>query len=206
MSQAAYIRAQILKQPEGTIFVRRDFLCFGTTYNVDKTLGRLRDKELIVHLAWGTYWIPKPGMEPPSYEEIAQARITSFGRKGVSTARAEAQAHRLTQDSDNILTYEVNASSSQFNILPVKGRPGCLVILRGRVARKMRLAESAAGRAIKALWYVGPDCTPLDLNNATINFSRSDRAEFRSSHKWMPAWLSDFAHTCRNPPKGKQFG
>ncbi len=128
-------------------------------------------------------------------------RIASLGRKGVRTAMAEALIHGVTQDREEILTYEVNASSSRFNIHPIDGRPGCLVILKSRVARKMRLDESAAGRAIKALWYVGPRCTPLDLSKVMANFSRTDRAEFKNSHQWMPAWMSDFVHHFRAPPK-----
>jgi hypothetical protein len=206
MSVAACIRAHIFRKPEGTIFTRREMLKYGTSDNIDQTLARMRKKELIVRLACGTYMRPKPGAEPPSHEEIAQARIASLGRKGVRSARSEAHAHRITQDCDSFLTYEVNASTSQFTILPIDGRPGRIVLLKGRVARKMRLDKSSAGRAIKALWYLGWNCTPLALSNATSNFTRSDRAEFKDSHQWMPDWMSNFVHNYRSPKRKQHFG
>jgi hypothetical protein len=196
MFVATAIRAHIWRLPEGVMFARRDLLQYGSTGAVDQTLKRLIDKKLIARLTCGTYIRPIPGAPLPSFTEIAQARITSLGRTGVRSAEAEARAHGLTNDCEQVLTYEVNASSSQFNIHPFPGRPGCVVKLKSRVARKMRLDHSPAGKAIKALWHMGLECTPTTLDLATRNFLRSDRAEFRKSHRWMPGWLSDFVHNC----------
>jgi len=191
-----------MRLPEGVMFARRDLLEYGSEGAVDLTLQRLKDNKLIASLTCGTYIRPIPGAPPPSYAEIAQFRIASLGRTGVRSARAEAHEHGLTNDCDEVLTYEVDASSSQFNIHPYSGRPGCLVKLKSRVARKMRLNASPAGKVIKALWHVGPECTPATLERATRNFSRTDRAEFRKSHRWMPGWLSDFVHNCKRRRQG----
>jgi len=141
---------------------------------------------------------PEPGVPLPSIQEIAEARISSFGRTGVPTAGAQARFQGVADFHDSCPTYEVNASSSQFTILPTDERPGCVVKLLSRVARKMRLADSLAGRAIKALWFLGPSkCDLKALDVATRNFGRTDRAEFHNSHQWMPGWLSDLVHTGR---------
>ena len=69
---------QVIKsKPRGTLVLPADFLLFGTSKAVQKSLERLEDKQFIIRVAQGIYVRPKIskliGPLIPSAEEVAEA-------------------------------------------------------------------------------------------------------------------------------------
>jgi hypothetical protein len=72
------VRVNKLKAyPKGSVLFVNDFLDYGNSESVKKTLLRLKEKEILVRLAHGIYFYPKIDKELgvlfPSTEEIAKA-------------------------------------------------------------------------------------------------------------------------------------
>jgi hypothetical protein len=71
------IASRIKSLQEGSILFVEDFFDYGNTENIKKALLRLREKGLLVRLAFGIYLYPKTDKEMgvlyPSVEEIAEA-------------------------------------------------------------------------------------------------------------------------------------
>ena len=67
----------IKSKPRGTLVLPADFLLYGTSKAVQKSLERLEDKQVIVRVAQGIYVRPKIskliGPLTPSAEEVAEA-------------------------------------------------------------------------------------------------------------------------------------
>jgi hypothetical protein len=145
-------------------------------------------------MAWGVYVRPNSASPLPTADEVAQTKIAAFDREKLPTATAEANQHGLL-DEDDFLTYEVDASSSQFRVLGSSDLGNCIVKLKAVVARKIVLSENAAGRAIKAIWRLGVEgCTREVIAQATVNLGRDDRRMFQLYHRRMPGWMSDMVH------------
>lgn len=71
------IEKSIKSKPRGTLILPTDFLLYGTSKAVQKSLERLEDKQVIVRVAQGIYVRPKIskliGPLTPSAEEVAEA-------------------------------------------------------------------------------------------------------------------------------------
>lgn len=71
------IEKVIKSKPRGTLVLPADFLLYGTSKAVQKSLERLEDKQVIVRVAQGIYVRPKIskliGPLTPSAEEVAEA-------------------------------------------------------------------------------------------------------------------------------------
>jgi hypothetical protein len=71
------IAAKIRNLPKGSILFVEDFLDYGNRENIKKALLRLKEKRMLVRIAFGIYMYPKIdtqlGVLYPSVEELAQA-------------------------------------------------------------------------------------------------------------------------------------
>ena len=71
------IEKSIKSKPKGTLVLPNDFLHFGTSKAVQKSLERLEDKKIIIRVAHGIYVRPKIseliGPIIPAAEEVAEA-------------------------------------------------------------------------------------------------------------------------------------
>ena len=198
MSTAAFILAHFLRFAENTLITRRDLLIYGTQDAVDSALRRMRAKGFIIRLAWGVYVRPPLVESVPGPEAVAAAKIEAFQRTKVVASLDEAQVHGVTPDGEPEAIFEVDGASSSFQIYDGVGAPVVRIFLRRKVARKMKLDVSPARRAIKALWAIGEErCTHQMIELAVRDLDRDARREFRSSHRWMPGWLSDMIRQIR---------
>lgn len=71
------IEKSIKSKPKGTLVLPDDYVSYGTSKAIQKSLERLADKQVIVRVAQGIYVRPKIskliGMLVPSAEEVAEA-------------------------------------------------------------------------------------------------------------------------------------
>lgn len=71
------IEKSIKSKPRGTLVLPSDYLSYGTSKAIQKSLERLADKQVIVRVAQGIYVRPKIskliGVVTPSAEEVAEA-------------------------------------------------------------------------------------------------------------------------------------
>lgn len=192
MFTASFVRAHFMNLPENTMVTRRDLLHYGTRWAVDSIIRKLKRQGIIVRVCCGVYLRPHPTKPMPKAAEIAAVRIAAFHRTKAAAALDVAKEHGLKAFGESKLVYEVNASTSQFRVFRSQDKANCIVYLRSRVARKMKLDRSVPGRAIKALWLLGEgNVTPSIIQHAARHFCRADRIEFRASIRLMPGWLSD---------------
>jgi hypothetical protein len=72
-----HIEKSIKSKPRGTLVLPSDYLSYGTSKAIQKSLERLADKQVIVRVAQGIYVRPKIskliGVVTPSAEEVAEA-------------------------------------------------------------------------------------------------------------------------------------
>jgi len=200
MWTSTMVRRHFLNLAENVMVSRKELLQYGTQDAVDSVLSKLLKAGVIKRVARGIYLRPHPTLPLPTAAQIAEARIAAFYRTGVPAALDVAQEHGLIDRREHEMVYEVNASTSSFMIHDSSDRGGCLVQLRARVNRKMHLNNSPARNAIKALWFMrAENCNERTIRRACQDFNSKDRAEFRTSHRFMPGWMSDIIHAFFNP-------
>ena len=193
MFTANFIRRHIFRLPRGRIFTTRELLSYGQRATVDKVLGRLVKKEIIVRLARGVFVRLDPGEPFPCAFEVARAKAHAFGKRIARHCADIAKELGLVADGPAEPTFAVSGRSSSF-------RYGHQVIhLKGTCLRKMRIKESNAGLVIRALWHRGrAACSYEAVRKATeIAWRRQDREELRQSKAWMPAWMGRYFPTLR---------
>jgi hypothetical protein len=200
MMVSTFVRKYIWNLPLGKIFSRRELVDYGPHWAIDQALKRLKDTGQVAHLACGMYVRPDPQKGYPTCEEVAIARIEALQRFGTKSSKQEAADHGLIEEGELELTYEVNASTSQFWVRRTPDREGCIVRLISKTARKMKLSASKVGRAIKAIWYMGhSESTKENIRIATKDWGRTEKQEFYRSHRAMPGWLSNEIHAVISP-------
>ncbi len=187
MYTSSHIRRYIFSLTHETIFSTREFLSFGKRAAVDKCLSRLVERGDIIRLARGLFK-RLDGNEFPAPFVIALHKAKAFGKEIAISAIDAAKSLALI-DEDEIshqLTYTLNGHSTKFRC----GKN--TIYLQGVSARKMHLADTPVGRAIRALWHLGKfRCNQQTIMSATRLFNRQERHELRQSANLMPSWLAD---------------
>jgi Family of unknown function (DUF6088) len=184
-----FIRRYIHFLKEGEIFTTRDVLQFGMRAAVDKALSRLVLAERIRRLARGVFVKDSTYCKTFSDLEIATAKAQAFGRKILEAPMPvvhyrDPSFGKPTCDK----TFYIDGHSSKFKI------GDTTITFKHAAPRKLRLTETKAGEAARALWYLGPVLADgYALMNTVIwfMFFRDDYKVFRKNIRWMPAWLSD---------------
>ena len=125
---------------------------------------------------------------PPAME-VARAKARAFGKEIARHAADLAKELGLINVVSEVQKFAVNGRSSSFLFGATR------IFLEGTSLRKMRLANSRAGDAIRALWHLGY-CDPQHIYLATSDFTREDRNEFRRFVAWMPTWLAQVYRSC----------
>jgi hypothetical protein len=101
----------------------------------------------------------------------------------------------ITDSHPKVLVYETDGIPSSFRIHPSDNKPGVLVKLVRRAARKLYLDDTIVGRAIKTLWNLGKEEVTVEkVWNVTEGFTREEKREFHSAHLLMPGRISHVVH------------
>jgi Family of unknown function (DUF6088) len=153
------IAANIKNLPKGSILFVENFLDYGNTENIKKALLRLKEKGILIRIAFGIYLYPKIDSELgvlfPSVEEIAQAiarrdkaRILPTGIQALNKLGLSTQvplkavyltdgAARIVKIGNRTITFK---KTSPKNLL-AKGEISALVIQALKTIGKEKLEE-----------------------------------------------------------------
>jgi hypothetical protein len=191
MSASSFIRRHIFGLPEGGTLTTRDCLAFGSRAAVDQALSRLVKSGRMRRLARGVFAKDSSERKKYSIFEIAKLKAESFGRKIAkhpSTIACELKITEMPEmppDREIEVTFSIDARTTKF-------RAGDTTIhLKQASSRKMRLAESTAGQAMRALWQFGRhSLTGSAIQQAVLEFNSLDRLELRQNIRWLPSWLT----------------
>jgi hypothetical protein len=196
MAAMNFVRRFIFNLPEGETFTTRDCLNFGLRSAVDRALSRLVRSGIIRRLARGVFAFDPEGLRQYSDFEIAKLKAEAFGRK--IAKHPSAIAGELKIDTEDARQQPQDQAIFSTDGHTSKFRVGDRTIhLKRSSTRKMRLANTKAGHAVRALWHLGKRAVSGEtVIQALLNFNRLDRLDLKRSTRWIPSWLCDkFTHS-----------
>ncbi len=120
---------------------------------------------------------------------VAKIKAKAFGKDLRIHGKDTAAEHNLTAQANQEHTYYVDGSTSSF------WYQGRRIHLKKCSGKMMRMEDSRAGLAIRALWSMRKQYVDEFLINKISHLWQSSREEKQKillSKAWMPAWLGDF--------------
>lgn len=213
MSTAAFVRSYINHLPKDQPFATRELLAFGNRDAIDRQLGLLVMKGMILRMARGVFVRVDVGMVLPPIGAIARTKARAFGkhivehgsnlakefnlRKNVA-AMSPKQRIRHQKDEE-----ELKHSAARFAVL---GSTSSFETYYGRVhfkhvaPKKYFMAQHSVGRVITARWHVGlqgiVDTRKLQMQAA---FNAFKAKQVRELAAWSVGWLNELLRA--EPPK-----
>ena len=184
---AAKILSAARTMGEGGLLSPKEFLHLGSRAAVDKPLSRLAQEGQLMRVSRGTYVAPcqgRFGARPPSTASVVQAIETSGGETVVATGAAEANALGLTTQ---VPTREVFFTSGPSRKLQLGNR--CVELKHGN-RWQLLLGKRPAGRAIRALYWLGPEAAPAALKQLRTKLSAPEWEAVRSVRALLPSWMA----------------
>ena len=135
----------------------------------------------------GAYVAPRQGRfgeRPPSTEAVIHAIEVQSGETVVPNGAAEANALDLTTQSP---TREVFFTSGSSRKLQLGNRS---VELKHGNRWQLLLGKRPAGKAIRAVSWLGPEAAPAALKQLRSKLPESEWEALRSARAMLPSWLA----------------
>lgn len=173
--------------PEGGLLSPKEFLHLGSRAAIDKTLSRLAQEGQLMRVGRGAYVAPHTGRfgeRPPSTEAVVNAIEAQSGETVVPNGAAEANALGLTTQSP---TREVFFTSGPSRKLQLGNRS---VELKHGNRWQLLLGKRPAGKAIRAVSWLGPEAAPAALKQLRSKLPESEWEAMRSARAMLPSWLA----------------
>jgi hypothetical protein len=187
----SYLAEQILSaaraMPEGGLLSPKEFLHLGSRAAIDKTLSRLAQLGALMRVSRGVYVATcqgRFGARPPSTESVVQAIEVGCGETVVASGGAEANALGLTTQ---VPVREVFLTSGSSRILHLGNRQ---VELKHGNRWQLALGKRLAGKAIRALSWLGPEAAPEALKQLNGRLPESEWEAILSARSLLPSWLA----------------
>jgi hypothetical protein len=188
MSQLAHsILSQAQSLPEGGLLSPKEFLHLGSRAAIDQTLSRLAREGKLLRVGRGAYSLPiqgRFGMRPPSTESVVEAIESTSGETVVASGAAEANALGLTTQ---VPTREVYLTSGPSRRLKLGNRE---VELKHGNRWQMLLGKRPAGKAIRALIWLGPEQAPKVLQVLRRKLPSQEWEAMRQARAGLPSWMA----------------
>ncbi len=188
MSQLAQsILSQAQSLPEGGLLSPKEFLHLGSRAAIDQTLSRLAREGKLLRVGRGAYSLPvqgRFGVRPPSTEAVVEAIESTSGETVVASGAAEANALGLTTQ---VPTREVFLTSGPSRRLKLGNRE---VELKHGNRCQMLLGKRPAGKAIRALIWLGPEQGPMILDVLKSKLSIQEWEAMRQARAGLPSWIA----------------
>jgi len=182
------IEKSIKSKPKGTLVLPDDYVSYGTSKAIQKSLERLADKQLIVRVAQGIYVRPKIskliGALVPSAEEVAEAIAKRDRIRTVPTGSYALNALGLsTQVPMNIVLLTDGS--------PREIRVGKRKIKFKKTTPKNLLAKGKISRlVIQALKEIGNGKVTAKEENKIIELLRKEEVkDLKHDIKLAPVWV-----------------
>jgi Family of unknown function (DUF6088) len=188
MSQLAQsILSQAQSLPEGGLLSPKEFLHLGSRAAIDQTLSRLAREGLLLRVGRGAYSLPvqgRFGVRPPSTESVVEAIESTSGETVVASGAAEANALGLTT---HVPTREVYLTSGPSRRLKLGNRE---VELKHGNRWQMLLGKRPAGKAIRALIWLGPEQTSMALQMLRRELPAQEWDAILKARAKLPSWMA----------------
>ena len=188
MSQLALsILSQAQSLPEGGLLSPKEFLHLGSRAAIDQTLSRLAREGKLLRVSRGAYSLPvqgRFGVRPPSTEAVVEAIESTSGETVVASGAAEANALGLTTQ---VPTREVFLTSGPSRRLKLGNRE---VELKHGNRWQMLLGKRPAGKAIRALIWLGPEQAPMVLEVLRSKLPSQEWEAMRQARAGLPSWMA----------------
>jgi hypothetical protein len=185
LAQSVLSAAQSL--PEGGLLSPKEFLHLGSRAAIDQTLTRLTKEGQLLRVGRGVYALPvqgRFGARPPSTESVVEAIEATSGEVVVASGAAEANALGLTTQ---VPTREVYLTSGPSRRLHLGNRE---IELKHGTRWQMFLGKRPAGKAIRALLWLGPEQASLALQTLRTKLEVQEWEAMRSARSVLPSWMA----------------
>ena len=173
--------------PEGGLLSPKEFLHLASRAAVDQTLTRLTREGKLLRIARGAYVMPvvsRFGDRPPSTTAVVEGIESACGEVVVANGAAEANALGLTTQ---VPTREIFLTSGLPRMLHLGKRT---VELKHGSRWQLGLGKRLAGRAIRALAWLGPKQAPAALKILHAKLPPTEWAALRSARATLPSWMA----------------
>jgi len=185
LAQAILSQAQSL--PEGGLLSPKEFLHLGSRAAIDQTLSRLAREGKLFRVGRGAYAIPvqgKFGVRSPSTEAVIEAIESTSGEIVVASGAAEANALGLTTQ---VPTREVYLTSGPSRRLNLGNRE---IELKHGNRWQMLLGKRPAGKAIRALIWLGPEQGSMVMEVLRSKLPSQEWDAIRQARAGLPSWMA----------------
>jgi len=188
MSQLAQaILSQSQSLPEGGLLSPKEFLHLGSRAAIDQTLSRLAREGTLFRVGRGAYALPvqgRFGVRSPSTEAVIEAIESTSGEIVVASGAAEANALGLTTQ---VPTREVYLTSGPSRRLNLGNRE---IELKHGNRWQMLLGKRPAGKAIRALIWLGPEQGSMVMEVLRSKLSSQEWNAIRQARAGLPSWMA----------------
>lgn len=177
----------VSQEAEGTPLTAKALLHLGGRAAVDQALSRLTASNQLMRLGRGLYVKPAEtrfGSRPPTTENVVRGIEERQGETVVPHGAAEANSLGLTTQ---VPVREVFLTSGRTRNLNLGGRE---VELRHAPAWQLVLPRRAAGAAVRALSWAGPERAPEVVAALKGKLSSSEVEELVAVRSRLPTWMA----------------
>ncbi len=185
LAQAILSQAQSL--PEGGLLSPKEFLHLGSRAAIDQTLSRLAREGKLFRVGRGAYALPvqgRFGVRAPSTEAVIEAIESTSGEIVVASGAAEANTLGLTTQ---VPTREVYLTSGPSRRLRLGNRE---IELKHGNRWQMLLGKRPAGKAIRALIWLGPEQGSMVMEVLRSKLPSQEWDAIRQARAGLPSWMA----------------
>lgn len=173
--------------PEGGLISPKEFLHLASRAAVDQSLARLAREGQLLRVGRGAYALPvvgRFGSRPPSTEAVVEAIQSTHGEVVVPNGAAEANALGMTTQ---VPTREIFLTSGPTRTLRLGNR---IVELKHGIRWQLALGKRPAGKAIRALSWLGPEQAPSALRILQTTLPAEEWAALHAARAVLPGWMA----------------
>lgn len=174
-------------RPEGTPLAAKSLLYLGNRAAVDQALSRLAARGQLIRAGRGVYLRPVASRfrtRAPSVERAVEALAIQRGEIIVPNGAAAANALGLTRQLPVRSVYLTSGRSRTMNL------GNQVVELRHAPRWQLTLANRPAGKAVRALAWLGPDEAEAALKTLRRKMSPEAFGELVAVAPQLPTWLA----------------
>lgn len=173
--------------PEGGLISPKEFLHLASRAAVDQSLARLAREGQLLRVGRGAYALPvagRFGSRPPSTEAVVEAIQSTHGEVVVPNGAAEANALGMTTQ---VPTREIFLTSGPTRTLRLGNR---IVELKHGSRWQLALGKRPAGKAIRALSWLGPEQASSALRILQTKLPAEEWAALHAARAVLPGWMA----------------
>ena len=195
------IEKVINSKPRGTLVFPADFLLYGSSKAVQKSLERLEDKQVIVRVAQGMYVRPKIskliGALTPSAEEVAEAIAKRDRIRTVPTGSYALNALGLSMQVPMNIVLLTDGSPREIKV-------GKRTIKFKKTTPKNLLAKGKISRlVIQALKEIGNGKVTAEEEQKIIDLLKTeDEKDLKHDIALAPVWIQKIMKKALSNGKG----